>query len=134
MVSATKEPAFEVSMHADRLYREELFTDREAGAIRRLTPVTAEGQPDPSRPILYIGQTQLLTTMGSIPLTFEIPATGLAEAIHKYGDTAKQAFEQTVRELEEYRRQAASSIVLPNRGAGGFGPDGAPGGGKIRFP
>ncbi len=134
MVSTPKEPAFDVTMHADRLYREELFTDREAGAIRRLTPVTADGQPDPARPVLYVGQTQLLTTMGSIPLTFEIPAATLAEATGKFGAAAKQAFEQTVRELEEYRRQAASSLVLPDRGAGGFGPGGAPGGGKIRFP
>lgn len=134
MESAPKAPTFEVAMHADRLYREELFTDREAGAIRRLSPVTADGQPDPARPILYVGQTQLLTTMGNIPLTFEIPASGLAEATQKFGAAAKQAFEQTVRELEEYRRQAASSIVLPDRGAGGFGPGGTPGGGKIRFP
>jgi len=134
MASPTKEPAFEVTMHADRLYREELFTDREAGAIRRLMPVTADGQPDPARPVLFVGQTQLLTTMGSIPLTFEIPATSLNEAIGKFGDMAKQAFEQTVRDLEEYRRQAASSIVLPDRGSGGMGPGGMPGGGKIRFP
>ena len=29
------------------LYREDIFTDRQAGTIRRLTPVTVDGSTDP---------------------------------------------------------------------------------------
>ena len=30
-------------------------------SLQRLTPVTSDGQPDPSRQVIYIGQTQVLT-------------------------------------------------------------------------
>jgi hypothetical protein len=112
------------------LFREESFTDRKTGTIRKLTPVTADGVPDSSRPILYVGQTQVLTSMGTLPLAFEIEAKSLDEALANFGKGAKEAFERTLRELEEMRRQAASSIVIPERGAGAV----PPGGGKLQLP
>ena len=57
--------------------------------------------------------------------------------------TPQEAVERMVQELEEYRRQSASSIVIPRGGAGGvggpgglggLGPGGMPGGGKIQMP
>lgn len=116
------------------LYREESFTDRKVGNIRRLSPVTADGSPDPARKVLFVGQTQVLTNMGALPLNFEIEAGSLEEAAEKFPQAAKVAFENTMKELDELRRQAASSIVLPERSPGGFGPGGLPGGGKIQFP
>jgi hypothetical protein len=64
----------EVQLDPTSLYREEIFTDRRAGTIRRLTPVTAEGETDSTRFVLYSGQTQLLTPAGVLPLAFEIEA------------------------------------------------------------
>jgi len=116
------------------LYREDVFSDRKVGTIRRLVPVKTDGSDDPTRPVVFVGQTQILTAMGALPLSFELEANNLEEAIAKFAEGAKEAFERTVRELEEYRRQSASSIVIPERGAGGFGPGGAPSGGKIQFP
>ena len=58
----------DIQIDRDGLYREELFTDRKAGTIRRLTPVTVEGATDTARPVLYSGQTQLLTPAGVLPL------------------------------------------------------------------
>ncbi len=60
----------EFKMEANDLYVEETITDRRVGTIRRLQPVTIEGQPDPARPILFVGQTQIVTPMGALPLTF----------------------------------------------------------------
>lgn len=134
MAPKPEESALDARMDPAALYREELFTDRKVGAIRRLTPVKVDGTTDTTRPVVYVGQAQLLTAMGTIPLSFEIDARSLEEAAEKFADAAKAAFERTVRELEEYRRQAASSIVIPERGAGGLGPGGLPGGGKIQFP
>jgi len=114
------------------LYREETFTDRRVGTVRRLTPVTAAGAPDAARKVVYLGQTQLLTPMGALPLTFEIDAGSLEEAIEKFGASAQRAAEQTIDELRELRREAASSIVIPEAGAGGLG--GPRGGGKIQIP
>ena len=72
--------------------------------------------------------------MGAIPVTFEIEATGLAEAIKNYEEAAKEGVERTVKEIQEYRRQQASSIVIPQGGAGGMPGLGGGGGGKIQIP
>ena len=126
----------EVQLDADNLYREELFTDRRAGTIRRLTPVTRDGLPDPSRAVQFSGQTQLLTPAGILPLSFELPGTTLAEALANFSEGVRMAIEQAIDEAREMRREAASRIVVPEVGAGalGGGPGAGPGGGKIKFP
>src|SRR3981081_4672825 len=73
----------EVQLDLKALYREDVFTDRRAGSIRRLTPVTADGSVDATRPVLFSGQTQLLTPAGVLPLGFEIEAATLEEALKK---------------------------------------------------
>src|SRR3989441_12763046 len=114
----------DIKVDPKALYLEEVFTDRRVGTIRRLTPVTKDGAKDAARPVLYIGETQVLTPAGALPIGFEIPAGSLEEAAEKFGPLAKEAIERTVKELQELRRQAASSIVVP----------GAPGAGKIQIP
>ncbi|MDE2196015.1 MAG: hypothetical protein KGJ56_02335 [Gammaproteobacteria bacterium] len=126
------EKELDVRMDVEHLYQEEVFTDRSVGTIQRLTPVTRDGGPDQTRPVLYVGQTQILTPMGTLPVSFEIEAKSLREAAEKFGDGAKASIEQTMKRLEELRREAASSIVLP--GSSGAIPGGLPGGGKLRMP
>ena len=124
----------EVQLDPKALYREDVFTDRRAGSIRRLTPVTAEGTADPSRPVLFSGQTQLLTPAGVLPLGFEIEAATLEEALKKFPEGVRLALEQAIDEARELRREAASRILVPEVGAG-VGPAAGPaGGGKIKFP
>ena len=121
------------SMDPAALYLEEVFTDRRIGTIRRLTPVKADATTDVARPVIYVGETQVMTQVGTLPIAFEIPAATLEEAAKKFGDLAKEAIDRTMRELQELRRQAASSIVVPQGGlppvGGGMG-----GGGKIQMP
>jgi len=129
----------EPRMDATDLYREELVTDRRVGSIRVLNPVKTDGSPDPARKTVYVGEAQIYTNMGALPLSFEIDARSLSEAVSGYAAGAKDAVERAVRELEEMRRQAASSIVIPRGGAGGMGPGGLTGGGlggggKIQLP
>jgi hypothetical protein len=121
----------EIQLDSQGLYREDVFTDRRAGSIRRLTPVTTDGAVDSARPVLFSGQTQLLTPAGVLPLAFEIDAQTLPEALQKFSDGVKVALEQAIDEAREMRREAASRIVVPDVGAGP-GPSG--GGGKIKFP
>jgi hypothetical protein len=124
----------EVQLDPKALYREDVFTDRRAGSIRRLTPVTADGSVDPARPVLFSGQTQLLTPAGVLPLGFEIDAGTLEEALKKFPDGVRVALEQAIDEARELRREAASRIVVPEVGAGVPGPGPVSGGGKIKFP
>jgi hypothetical protein len=118
----------EIKMDASNLYREEVFTDNAVGTLRRLSPVTASGEPDSSRSVQFIGSTQVLTTAGPLPLSFEIEADSLAVAASGFGDAAKAAFERTMEELKEMQRQQSSSIVIPKAGMGG-----GMGGGNIQL-
>jgi hypothetical protein len=123
----------EAAMDAASLYREEIYTDRKVGTLRVLQPVTAQGAPDASRPTLYQGEAQLMTNMGPLPISFEIEASSLAEAVAGYAEATREGVERAMRELQELRRQASSSIVIPQ---GGALPPGGPlgGGGKIQLP
>jgi hypothetical protein len=128
---ATKpETTNEIKVDSKQLYLEEIFTDRRVGTIRRLTPVGKDGERDKARAVLYVGETQVLTPAGALPIAFEIGAGSLEEAADKFGQLAKEAIERTVKELQELRRQAASSIVIPQ---GGMPPMPGPGG-KIQMP
>ncbi len=115
-----------ITMNAANLFREESFTDRRVGTLQRLTPVTPAGADDPSRSTLFIGQTQVLTPAGALPLSFEIHADNLEDAVHQFGERAQQALENTMQKLEEMRREAASSLIVPGSGSA---PGGMPGGG-----
>lgn len=119
-----------ITIDGSELYREEVFTDRKMGTIRVMIPVTRDGSDDGSREVLYIGSAQLMTPMGALPIAFELEAKTLDQAIDLFPDAAKRALEQTMEEIKEFRRQQASSIVMPDS-AGGLG--GMPGGG-IHIP
>jgi hypothetical protein len=123
-----------IGMDAASLWREETFTDRRVGTLQRLTPVTADGSPDSERAVVYVGQTQVLTPGGALPLSFEIEAATLADAVTSFGRHAQAALENAMQRLEEMRREAASSLIVPGSGGPGgpVGP-GGPGGG-IQIP
>jgi hypothetical protein len=118
----------DAQMSADALYREDVFTDQRVGTIRRMTPVRSDGADDPSRPLVFVGQATVMTPMGSLPLSFELPAKTLAEAVAQFGPAAQQAIEEAAHELQELRRQAASSIVIPEAGAASLKGMGGKGG------
>ncbi|MBI5623742.1 MAG: hypothetical protein HY924_08195 [Elusimicrobia bacterium] len=128
-------------MDASALWREEVFTDRKVGTIRRLSPVKADGSPDAARKAVYVGEAQLMTSVGALPLSFEIDASSIEEAVAKYGDAVQEAFSAAMEELKELRRKASSSLVLPGAGGPGMegglppmGPGGMPGLGKLKLP
>ena len=110
--------ARQATMDATQVYREETFTDRKVGTIRRLMPVTADGGVDTTRPVIFVGQAQVMTPMGAVPISFELDADSLNAAIEKFGAAAEQAVHQTMRELQEIRREQASSLVIPDAAGG----------------
>jgi hypothetical protein len=135
------EPSAEdIRMQADELYREEVFTDRRVGTIQRLVPVKQNGDEDPDRPVRYVGQASLMTPGGTLPINFEIEAGSLSEAVEKFGEEAQHAVQDTLQQLQELRREAASGLVVPGQGGGGGmggmpgGMGGGRGGGGIQLP
>ena len=133
MADDTKD--FDPGMDAADLFREDLYTDRRVGTIRVLTPITPDGTADPVRRVSYLGQAQIMTNAGMLPISFEIDAVSLREAVQKFGAAAKVALEETVRELKEIRRQSASGLVIPEPGMASqiLGGGGPPRGGKIHM-
>jgi integrase len=104
--------------------------ERTVGVLRRWHQDDVErfGSDDPDRDVLYIGQASLMTPGGSLPLNFEIEASSLREAVEKFGDLAQEAVQDAIQQLQEMRRDQASSLVIPGQGGQGGG-GGMPGGG-----
>ena len=121
----------EIKLDPKDLYREEIFTDRKAGTLRRLVPVKSDGSEDTARAVLYSGQTQLLTPAGVLPLAFELEAASLEDACNQFPAAVKIAIEQAIEEAREMRREAASRIVVP--GTGGDMGGAPPSGGRIKL-
>ena len=105
----------DIEMDIAALTREEVYTDSRIGSIRKLTPVTLDDEQDTSRPVQFVGSTQIMTPGGALPLSFEIEAETLEGAVAGFGEAAKVAVERTMEELKEMQRQQASSIVVPGR-------------------
>ena len=98
----------ELKLDPDKLYLEEVFTDRRIGTLRRLTPVTKDGKPDASKTVLYVGETQIMTPAGSIPIAFEIGAESLGEAAEKFSTCRWQAGQASALAAPEGDRRAGA--------------------------
>lgn len=103
----------QMTMDSTNLYREDVYTDQKIGTIRVMTPVTAGGEVDSARPVQYVGQAQMMTPAGALPLSFELNFDNLADAVAGFSAGAQVAMEDTMKELQEMRRQQASQIVVP---------------------
>ncbi|NDY94296.1 hypothetical protein G3I74_00935 [Wenzhouxiangella sp. C33] len=119
-------------MDTAQLVREESYTDQRIGSIRVLIPVLLDGQPDPERSKSYVGQTQVMTQAGPLPLSFELPGRSLADAIEGFPAAAEKAIEEAVEEIKRMQREQASSIMVPGQGGGGMGD--LPGGNSGSMP
>lgn len=135
-MSETESPELrDLKVDTENLYKEETFTDLRAASVRRQIPVKSDGSPDSNRPVLYIGETTLMTQMGPFPVQFSIEAGSLDEAFKKFPEGVKGAVERLNERAKELAREEASRIVVPSampQGVPGAGQGGVPpAGGKI---
>jgi len=79
----SEERGREPSMDGNSLYQEETITDRKVGMLRRMTPIKNDGARDLGRPVLYVGQAEIMTNMGPMPISFEIEAASLDAAVRR---------------------------------------------------
>ena len=129
-MSEEANPLGDIAVDTENLYREETFSDLKVASIRRLTPVTAEGLDDASRPTLFIGETTLMSARGPLPINCPIEAETLTDAFAAFPQAVQEAVERLMEEAREMQRQEANRIVVPGQGPGGMGgPGGMPGGG-----
>lgn len=112
----------EIKVEVGNLYREETFTDLRVATVRCLTPIHVDGTVDESRPVRFVGETQLMSARGLLPISAPIEASSLEEALEKFPDAINQAVERMVEEAREIQRQEASRIVVPGQAMPGAGP------------
>jgi len=121
-------------MDPNSLYREEMFTDRRIGSIHVMTPVLPTGEDDPNRSKIFLGETQMRTAAGALPINFEIEATNIGEAAEQFAALAQEAAEKTIKQIEEMQREQANKIVIPGEESMGGMGGGMPGAGKLHLP
>jgi hypothetical protein len=106
-------PLSEIMLDAKNLFREEVFTDLRVGSIKQLTPVTSDGSRDMGRPMTYIGETQLMSQMGPLPVQAPIEADNLQQAMERFPVAIQAAVEAMISEVKELQRKEMSRIVVP---------------------
>jgi hypothetical protein len=112
----------ELKLDQANLFREESYTDLRVGSIQRLIPVKTDGTVDEARASMFVGEAQLMSPAGPVPLRAEIPAANLQEAIERFPDAMQRAVERLMAEIKEMQRQQSSRLVIPGAG-GGLPPD-----------
>jgi len=117
-VESEQKALSDITVDISNLYREETFTDLQVATLRRMTPVKADGTPDDSRPVLFMGETQLMSAGGPLPISCPIDAATLEEAIEKFPEAVNLAVERMVEQARELQRQEASRIVVPGQTRG----------------
>ncbi|MBC8341132.1 MAG: hypothetical protein H8E63_05660 [Proteobacteria bacterium] len=123
---SSEQPNLVAEMQPDieNLYREESYTDLRIAQIRKLTPVKMDGTQDEERTLIFIGETQLMSARGPLPIHTPIEATSLEEAFQKFPEAINAAVEKMIEEAKEMQRQEASRIVIPGQGGQGMGGSG----------
>lgn len=86
----------EVKFNQDNLYREETITDLSVGSIRMLTPIKIDGTVDANRTPLFIGQAQLMSPDGPMPIQCPIDAKSLTEAMEKFPESMEWMMKQII--------------------------------------
>jgi len=107
------QPLADLKLDEKSLYKEEVFTDLRVGSLKQLTPVTKDGSRDMGRPMVYVGETQLMSQVGPLPVQTRIEAENLAAAIDRFPAAIQTAVEAMIEEVKELQRKEASRIVVP---------------------
>ncbi len=117
----SEEKEKKVKFNQQNLYLEEVFSDLTVGSIRRLTPVKPNGETDKNRVILFVGQSQIYTQQGPMPIQFPIDAKNLQLAMEKFSEAMEDFVAHLVEQAKEMQRQEQSRLIVPG---------GAPSGGS----
>jgi hypothetical protein len=96
--------AVDFTIERSNLYREESFTDLKVGSIRRLTPV---------RKKIFVGQTNIVTPQGPLPIQGVIQAKELQQAIKKFPEAMEAAMDRLIEEAKKYQEKEQTPIEKP---------------------
>ena len=107
MPSRPETAKINLNVDRDNLYREDSVTDVKVAAIRRLTPIKADGSDDDSRDPMFMGQTQLMSPSGPILLQSLLEARTLEEAMDKFPDAMQKEVDKAMAQAEKNHKKKA---------------------------
>jgi hypothetical protein len=107
MPSRPEKAKINLNVDRDNLYREDSVTDVKVAAIRRLTPIKADGSDDDSRDPMFMGQTQLMSPSGPILLQSLLEASTLEEAMDKFPDAMQKEVDKAMAQAEKNHKKKA---------------------------
>lgn len=104
MPNRTEKTKINLNVDRNNLYREDSVTDIKVAAIRRLTPIKADGSDDDSRDPMFMGQTQLMSPSGPILLQSLLEANTLEEAMDKFPAAMQKEVDKAMAQAEESQK------------------------------
>jgi len=105
--------ALDFSVDRQNFYREESFTDLKVATIRRLSPVKPDGSVDKTRKTVFIGQTNIMTPSGALPIQAVIQAKQLQQAVKRFPHAMQDAVDKLAEEVQKMKQQEESKIITP---------------------
>lgn len=106
-----EDEALEFKLDRANLYQEETFTDIRTGSVKRFTPVKPDGTPDKARKTIYLGQTNLYTPQGPLPIQNVIQAKDLAQAFKRFPEAMEEAVQRLMEEAKKLKDEKESPII-----------------------
>lgn len=108
-----------INIDGENLWKEEHITDLKVGNIRKLTPIKLDGTEDDARTATYSATTNIMTPSGALPISGEIEAATLAEAVEKFPEAINAAVKKLQDDMARMQQEQASQIVTPDQLRGG---------------
>ena len=103
--------AIDFTIDRSNLYKEESFTDLKIANIRRLIPVKPDGSEDKTRKAVFVGQTNLMTPNGPVPIQGVIRAKEIQQAVKRFPEAMEEAVARLVEEAQKMKDQQGSKII-----------------------
>ncbi len=114
-MAETDNNSIDFSVDRSNLYKEESFTDLKVGNIRRLIPVKPDGSEDKTRNTIFVGQTNLMTPNGPLPIQGVIRAKELQQAVKRFPEAMEVAVERMMEEAQKMKDQQGSEIITKQK-------------------
>lgn len=108
-----------ITIDGTNLWKEETITDLKVGSIRKLTPINLDGSEDESRKATFSATTNVMTPGGALPISGEIDATNLEEAVTNFNDAINAAIQKLQEDMIRMQQEQANRIVTPDDLRGG---------------
>jgi hypothetical protein len=109
--SESREHTVDFNLDRTNLYREESYTDLKVGTVKRFIPVLPDGSVDKARKTFFLGQTNVYTEHGPLPIQNVIQAKELAQAFKRFPEAMEEAMQRLMEEAQQMREEKNSPLI-----------------------